>query len=40
VPIVAPYEVIYESIINYLKSKKHLNSTKGKYPEIYVKKEI
>lgn len=39
VPIVAPGEVLDDSVINYLKSKKHLKSTKGKYPEIYIKKE-
>ena len=40
VPIIAPNEVIDQKIIDYLKSKKHLNSTKGKYPKIYLKKEI
>ena len=38
VPIVAPNEVIDKKIIDCLKSKKHLHSTKGKYPKIYVKK--
>lgn len=40
VPIVAPNEIIDKKMMDYLKSKKHLNSTKGKYPKIYVKKEI
>ena len=39
VPIVTPGEVLDENVINYLKSKKHLKSTRGRYPEIYVKKE-
>ena len=39
VPVVTPNEVIDQKIIDYLKSKKHLKSTKGKYPKIYVKKE-
>lgn len=39
VPIVAPDEVIDKEIIEYLKSKKKLKSTKGKYPKIYIKKD-
>ncbi len=38
VPIITPNELIDEKIIEYLKSKKHLKSTNGKYPKIYVKK--
>ena len=38
VPIITPNEVIDENVIEYLKSKKHLKSTNGKYPKIYVKK--
>ncbi len=39
VPIVAPGEIMDDSVINYLKYKKNLKSTKGKYPQIYIKKE-
>lgn len=39
VPIIAPNEIIDKEIIEYLKTKKELKSTKGKYPKIYVKKE-
>ncbi len=40
VPLVVPNEIIDKQIIEYLKSKKHLKSTKGKYPNIYVKKRL
>ncbi len=40
VPLVAPNEIIDKQIIEYLKSKKNLKSTKGKYPNIYVKKVL
>lgn len=40
VPLVAPNEIIDKEIIEYLKSKKYLKSTKGKYPNIYVKKVL
>ncbi|MBO5733438.1 MAG: aminotransferase class V-fold PLP-dependent enzyme [Clostridia bacterium] len=39
VPVIAPVEVFDSQIIKYLKSKKDLKSTKGKFPEICVKKE-
>lgn len=39
VPIITPDEIINKEIIDYLKSKKDLKSTKGKYPKIYVKKD-
>ena len=39
IPILAPGDVIDEGVIKYLKSKKNLKSTKGKYPQIYIKKE-
>jgi len=29
--------VLDQGVIDYLKSKKHLKSTRGRYPEIYVK---
>ena len=36
-PIVVPGETITKEVIDYLKEKKDLKSTKGKYPKIYVK---
>jgi len=39
VPVIAPGEVFDRQIIDYLKSKKDLKSTKGKFPQICVKKE-
>ncbi len=39
IPIIAPNEVIDRKVIEYLKAKKDLKSTKGKYPKIYVKKD-
>ena len=38
VPIVAPGEIIDKEMIEYLKTKKDIKSTKGNYPQIYVKK--
>lgn len=35
-PIVVPGEVLSKEVINYLKEKKDLKSTKGKYPKINV----
>ena len=35
-PIVVPGEVITKEVIDYLKDKKNLKSTKGHYPKIYV----
>ena len=35
-PIVVPGEVITKEVIDYLKKKNDLKSTKGKYPKIYV----
>lgn len=35
-PIVVPGEVITKEVIEYLKGKNDLKSTKGKYPKIYV----
>ncbi len=40
VPVVAPDEIIDKDVIEYLKSQKELKSTKGKYPKIYIKKEV
>ncbi len=40
VPIITPGEIFDREIIKYLKEKKHLHSTNGKYPEIYVKKGL
>lgn len=39
IPIITPGEVIDKEVIKYLKTKKDLKSTKGKFPEIYVKKD-
>lgn len=40
VPVVAPDEIIDKDVIEYLKFQKELKSTKGKYPKIYIKKEV
>ncbi len=36
-PIVVPGEILSEEIIKYLSQKENLNSTKGNFPQIYVK---